>query len=83
VESSEAKALLETFYSPVFQIFYDTFTSTEATLKQKSKNFLLFIENFVINHFINSKCKIILIFYGNKYRAAITTSLITTSVIFF
>ena len=46
VESSEAKALLETFYSPVFQIFYDTFTSTESTLKQKSKILLLF---FVIN----------------------------------
>ena len=43
VESSEAKALLETFYSPVFQIFYDTFTSTESTLKQKSKILLLFL----------------------------------------
>ena len=36
MEPSEAKALLETFYSPVFQIFYDSFSSTEATLKQKS-----------------------------------------------
>lgn len=35
-EPNEAKSLLETYYSPVFHIFYDSFTTTESTLKQKS-----------------------------------------------
>ena len=36
-EPNEAKSLLETYYSPVFHIFYDSFTTTESTLKQKSR----------------------------------------------
>ncbi|XP_046445727.1 ral GTPase-activating protein subunit alpha-1-like isoform X1 [Daphnia pulex] len=35
-EPNDAKSLLETYYSPVFHIFYDSFTTTESTLKQKS-----------------------------------------------
>lgn len=37
VDSLEAKCLLESYYSPVFHIFHDTFTATESTLKQKSE----------------------------------------------
>ena len=36
VDTSEAKTILEAYFSPVFQIFYDSFTLTESTLKQKS-----------------------------------------------
>lgn len=36
VEINEAKSILEAYYSSVFQIFYDSFTITESTLKQKS-----------------------------------------------
>lgn len=36
VDTSEAKSILEAYFSPVFQIFYDSFALTESTLKQKS-----------------------------------------------
>jgi hypothetical protein len=38
LETSEAKSLLESHFSSVFHIFFDAFSLTESTLKQKSKN---------------------------------------------
>ncbi len=40
LETSEAKALLEVHFSPVYCIFFDQFTLTESTLKQKSSHLL-------------------------------------------
>jgi len=37
LEVNESKVFLETYFSPVFHVFYDTFITTESTLKQKSQ----------------------------------------------
>ena len=55
VETNEAKTLLETYYSSVFQIFYDSFTSTESTLKQKSKMCFFGIQLVIVyTHFLKT-----------------------------
>jgi hypothetical protein len=50
-EPNEAKSLLEYYYSPVFHIFYDSFTTTESTLKQKSKFIQLVLQSPVLKNF--------------------------------
>ena len=52
---SESKALLETYYNPVFHIFFDTFITTETTLKQKSNKVQVIIQ--VINTFVTHFCR--------------------------
>ena len=48
LEVNESKVFLEKYFNQVFHVFFDTFITTESTLKQKSKIFITHLPDTIV-----------------------------------